>query len=380
MVLAYTMNYSGESGYKWMDHMNYTEEIDDQEYPYCGEMKKFQENFTLFHGYFSIIVCIFGIVTNILNIIVLTRKDMVTPTNAILTGLAVADMLVMVDYLPFSLLQYILVNQPKHVKFSYHWAVFILFHAHFTVVCHTISIALTVCLAVWRYIAVSLPAQNRTLCSMPRAYIAIASSYLFPVVFCVPAYLVFTIREEMELGPDNKEVVGMLYFVDQSDIGRAHNGLLQKINFWTYSVMVKLIPCIALTMLSLSLIHALYQANQRKLNLLNRPADSAQDRSCDRTNRMLLAVLLLFLLTEFPQGILALLSGILGDKFFEDCYQSFAEVMDILALINSAINFILYCTMSRQFRATFSQLFKPRILNKWIAIPQDPHTVATTCV
>ncbi len=67
----------------------------------------------------------------------------------------------------------------------------------------------------------------------------------------------------------------------------------------------------------------------------------------DRTTRMLLAVLFLFLLTEFPQGILALLSGILGDAFFSECYGHLAELMDILALINSAINFILYCLMSR---------------------------------
>ena len=32
--------------------------------------------------------------------------------------------------------------------------------------------------------------------------------------------------------------------------------------------------------------------------------------------------------------------------------------MDILALVNSAINFILYCFMSRQFRQTFEKVFK----------------------
>lgn len=31
--------------------------------------------------------------------------------------------------------------------------------------------------------------------------------------------------------------------------------------------------------------------------------------------------------------------------------------MDMLALINSAVNFVLYCLMSAQFRKTFSQLF-----------------------
>lgn len=38
----------------------------------------------------------FGSVANVINIIVLTRKSMVSSTNAILTGLAITDLLVMV--------------------------------------------------------------------------------------------------------------------------------------------------------------------------------------------------------------------------------------------------------------------------------------------
>lgn len=83
------------------------------------------------------------------------------------------------------------------------------------------------------------------------------------------------------------------------------------------------------------------------------------DKRTDRTTKMLVAVLLLFLITEIPQGILGLLSGILGKAFFVQCYHLFGELMDILALLNGAINFILYCSMSRQFRTTFGHLFKP---------------------
>ena len=57
------------------------------------------------------------------------------------------------------------------------------------------------------------------------------------------------------------------------------------------------------------------------------------------------------------QGVLGLMSGILGRCFFRRCYQLFGEALDILALLNGAINFILYCAMSRQYRQTFRQLF-----------------------
>lgn len=44
--------------------------------------------------------------------------------------------------------------------------------------------------------------------------------------------------------------------------------------------------------------------------------------------------------------------------------------MDIMALCNSAINFILYCSMSRQFRTTFNILFRPKFLDRWLPLPQ----------
>lgn len=75
------------------------------------------------------------------------------------------------------------------------------------------------------------------------------------------------------------------------------------------------------------------------------------------TTKILLGILILFLITEFPAGMLILLSGMLGDWFFQDVYSPLGELIDILALFNSAINFILYCTMSEQFRSTFAKLF-----------------------
>merc|ERR1711936_271697 len=39
------------------------------------------------------------------------------------------------------------------------------------------------------------------------------------------------------------------------------------------------------------------------------------------------------------------------------CYVPVGEQMDVLALLNSSFNFILYCLMSSQFRNTLSSIF-----------------------
>lgn len=121
---------------------------------YCnGVARDLAISYKAYHGYVALVVCVFGTVANILNIVVLTRKDMVVaPINRILTGLASADMLVMVEYIPFATYVYLVL--PEHKMFPYGWAVFVLFHMHFANILHTISIALTLTLAVWRYIAI----------------------------------------------------------------------------------------------------------------------------------------------------------------------------------------------------------------------------------
>lgn len=93
---------------------------------------------------------------------------------------------------------------------------------------------------------------------------------------------------------------------------------------------------------------------------------------------LLVAVLILFLLTEFPQGILGLMSGIMEKCFFEVCYQVFGEMMDLLALINAAVDFVLYGLMSKQFRTTFKSLFFKRRLGS-IELTRVTR-LTTTCV
>lgn len=120
--------------------------------PFCGELLvSMHDVYTHYHGYASLLVCAFGSVANVLNIAVLTRREMVSPTNAILTGLAVADLLVMVEYVPFAYHMYLRpADYPRADRFSYNWSLFVLLHSDFSQAFHTISIWLTVTLAVWR--------------------------------------------------------------------------------------------------------------------------------------------------------------------------------------------------------------------------------------
>ncbi|XP_015433844.1 PREDICTED: sex peptide receptor-like [Dufourea novaeangliae] len=366
---------------------------------YVCDLSSFHSHYSQLHGWISLFVCVFGSIANILNILVLTRREMRSPTNIILTGLALADLLVMIDYIPYSFHLY-LYRRSRRDRFTYGWAVFVLFHSNFAQVCHTISICLTLILAVWRYVAVAK--KNREWCSYRRTVFAILITYAFCPVLCVPLYITTEVREHMEvldsngmsvINVQNESFIGervntTLYFVRFTETAKNHD-ILKKLNFWIYSVVIKLFPCVVLTVVILKLVQVLLQAKRRRRKLTNvyeqhfeRKKSSRRmdkDRQADRTKMMLLAVLVLFLVTELPQGILGLFSVLLGPSFFQTCYLMLGDVIDMLTLVNSAINFILYCTMSRQFRKTFNELFCktwkiPRNTGKQVLIENNGHT------
>ena len=86
-----------------------------------------------------------------------------------------------------------------------------------------------------------------------------------------------------------------------------------KINLWLYSVVMKLIPCLVLAVFTSLLIRAMYQAEAQSLALSStrrcsirplvkggRRNSTRRSRSTDRTTRLLIALLVLFLLSETP--------------------------------------------------------------------------------
>ncbi|WAR21799.1 DMSR1-like protein [Mya arenaria] len=107
---------------------------------------------------------------------------------------------------------------------------------------------------------------------------------------------------------------------------------------------------------------ALHRAHRNHVHLKSqgmRRDDMEKHNEHFRTTAMLLAVVILFLVTELPQGIMTLLM-IFMEELHNELYSPLGDILDIAALLNNAINFVLYCTMSQQFRDTFIQTFCSR--------------------
>ncbi len=111
-------------------------EVVDAAYDGCGMgLHKIRPSVHLVHGVLSLIICVAGCLANIVNIVVLSRRELRrNAINRILCSLAVADFLLMLEYIPFACHMYLFPGRSLESFYTYPWAVFVLFHAHFTLV------------------------------------------------------------------------------------------------------------------------------------------------------------------------------------------------------------------------------------------------------
>lgn len=151
--------------------------------------------------------------------------------------------------------------------------------------------------------------------------------------------------------------------MEDLQLATSHTKVIVLLNLWLYSLLAKLLPCVLMVVYGGLLLNTLRSKLRQKLRRMSTASTSTlsngrQGTDNSRTTRMLLVVIILFVVTELPQAVLIFLSITL-QGFFMNVYVPLGDLMDMLALINNGVNFVLYCSMSRDFRNTLMAILKP---------------------
>ena len=277
-----------------------------------------------------------------------------TPVNQILTWLAVSDILTMSSYIPFAFHFYCQYQFGSDIseRQSYGWMLFLVFHVNITSTTHTISIWMCVTLAIVRFLHIRKPTKANIfrIRRMHQTRVIIMVVYILSAVILTPNYLSNELQESK---------VGNVTFYQLQDLklGKKDTEATVLINVWLYAVTAKLVPCVLMCIFGSLLIYNIHvKIRQRRKVLQISGNNSVRLSEHSRTTKMLLTVIILFIITEFPQGILIVCSACV-ENFFDTVYQPLGDVMDITALVNNSINFLLYCSMSTKFRQTFVKIY-----------------------
>uniref|UniRef100_A0A0K0EJJ5 G_PROTEIN_RECEP_F1_2 domain-containing protein n=1 Tax=Strongyloides stercoralis TaxID=6248 RepID=A0A0K0EJJ5_STRER len=386
------------------------------------------------HAYLSIFICVIGAACNFCNIVVLTRRSMRTPVNMVLTAMAFCDTVVLFSNLIFTYHYTFDAFDSCHPRdWSYGWAIFLVSHAHLSLVGHSSSVWLSVMLALIRYITLrSRGKLSGTQVTIKHSYIAIGAVIIFVTTMNIPNFLTYKIIEQPLSASctikDERFQNASAYLTGISELAVSNSCMVFRITFWMSGIIFKVIPCLILTLLVWLLTRILNEVQKNRLKLfkgsskysppssesltkhdnnlfispnfpsklstsshneyplmerekslstspmpkmsnVKKLSKSGKNGKTDRTTRMLLTIVCVFLITEIPQGVMAVLTGIFSDEFRIHIYNSFGDFLDLMALCNACTTFIIYCTMSGQFRTEFQKVFMPEKLNNACKLP-----------
>ncbi|KAH7716983.1 Protein DMSR-5 [Aphelenchoides avenae] len=319
-------------------------------------------SYAVIHQYLSFTLCITGVLMNSIHVIVLTRRKMRrNAVNRLLSAIAICDISTMLSYLLFI----VRFGSPDKLSnppagYGYEWTLFLLVHVVMSIALHSITLYVTVAAAYIRYSSISsLNSKWRDRDVSRNVFLVIT---FFIVVLCVPTFLLHSIVE-VPMPPGTNQ---SLYTITLSGYDSMNTCSLFKFNLWLTGIVFKVIPCVLLLVFTVALLRTLALNKKHRVLLLplirlSRPPPLQMG---DRTTKILIILLSVFVCTELPQGVLAILNGLFPNDIHLFIYVNFGEVLDLLSLINCNTCFIVYALVSSRYRATLKQLWQKLLLGQ----------------
>lgn len=289
-------------------------------------------------------VCAFGFVGNILNVVIFTKKknnkvldEVEYCTTICLVALAVSDMMFCLCAFPNAFL-------PERQEF--HRREFMLYYKMYSIAIISVfimsSTMLTLLTAFMRYLAICHPFMSRKFISTKATVLAIVVLSIVSCVFNLPALWRYKTRPCSD----------SLLKVEYGDLFRDMNFVYAYKLLW--AVFGNFIPLAILLYCNIRLIKGLHQSSQ--LRLLHSRDDTSCLSAHRRINITLVTIIVLFFILVAPSEITKFIFLIIKEQ--KQDYYTFtlvSLVTNALQTLNFSVNFILYYVIIAPFRRTFHE-------------------------
>lgn len=290
-------------------------------------------------------ICLLGIVGNILNLVVLTRRNMRGTAYIYMRGYSAAALLAIVFALPFA--WRILVHHESG-NWDSHAVAF--YHTHMELFlgngCLGVGVMMLLALTLERYVSVCHPGHARPILGPPRRAVFLIPTATFllylPSVFRnrIVVCRMYASAAPLYRKQEIPEVAGHPAFA-------AYTVLLE--------MMFKVIPTVLLAALNLRILLVYRKSCERRRRMtLSRTASGDEDPRKFAEERRLVLLLgstsILFLVCVSPMVILNV--TISDDNLTAYPYQVFRALANLLEVTNYSITFYIYCLFSEDFRNT----------------------------
>ncbi|UJR13329.1 hypothetical protein I4U23_000347 [Adineta vaga] len=293
---------------------------------------------TIFGFYLIPIICIPGLIGNILCIIVFITNTMQRLlTTQFLLYLAISDTIKLSNDLLYS---FVIIIQIFNQQFGKKLFLILYRYCHYINTVSTLSTAwFTLIVAIERYILCSTNSHRR-ICIQKNSRTICNLILFFSLLIALPVSFRYEIIPISFLDLTNQSTLSSSIRLSKFGSSRS---------FRLYSNLVDLIRAIFPSFL-------LFYLNTRIVYLLSR-MKSSTGSAFPRLTLSLIIIIGFFICCSFPD---ALLSLILNMGYIDETYRrrTIREITDFLVTLNSATNFGIYFSISYTFRRSMFRLFK----------------------
>ena len=285
-------------------------------------------------------IWLFGFVGNTLSFVVMQREKRHRVANYMLQCLAVADNLYLLTTgVATPVLMLYLPDTVSHPVYN----VAALALLPLGKVSHMWSIWMTVLIAWNGFIVICKPLHAPRFCTIRRVYIQVSVMVVLCTLYCIPTILERKLDTVSDNSTNTSDTISVPWFLRFQWYRDVYDGLM-------YLIFVLLLPLFILAILNAILIVRLWKARKQRANICtSRPPAEHNEHEGSITLAMLL-IMLIFTICQTPPMVLR---GIVYVNIYDYSYCDFLitiSISNFAVLINSSVNFIVYCAVRKQFR------------------------------
>ncbi|KAH9490768.1 hypothetical protein Btru_046949 [Bulinus truncatus] len=296
------------------------------------------------------VLCVFGIVGNVINVIVLSRQGL-KDSNVVLFSLSVIDLLGSV-FRQGRRLKCIVatLDTPASVTVDTIGSVFFILPDNW---CLASSIFHITAIAVERCLAVCAPFSVAAVFTPRRVKIMLVSLYAYTVVILSPLF--YRLTYAWETDPlTNATVARVVYTRFYSD----HVEVVNLFSTIFYNNICTTAPLLTILICSAIIVVKLLQARPQRLSKLSSQRSDSLRLKDRKVAKMLLTVCVATVISCLPTSLLAMyLVYSQATLFTGNLFYVIRSLQDVLYQVTASVNFIIYVSLSSKFNRIYKTMF-----------------------
>uniref|UniRef100_A0AC35UCS7 G_PROTEIN_RECEP_F1_2 domain-containing protein n=1 Tax=Rhabditophanes sp. KR3021 TaxID=114890 RepID=A0AC35UCS7_9BILA len=326
----------------------------------------------------GMLITAFGVFGNVMTVLILSRPTMLSASNTFLTMLAIFDTSLLITAFSIYGMEYI-IEYFEILDLYIAWLTYLRFAFVLSHISQTGSVFTTLTVTIERFCAVCYPKTHRKYFSSKTSIIFIIGVVTFSVLFNVTKFFEVQIEKNVECSNGDDILTWQTYHLMPSVLAR--NPFYSKFySLWLTNCVMVFVPFLTLSILNSMMAYKIRKQLMEKINEHKAMVESELREKSREANIVLVIIVFIFLICNLWGFVLTAAEQFMEENYLKREHVVFytfsREAVNLLAIINSSVNFVIYLIFGREFRKEFLSIYNSHCLHFNYLMPRRYSTPA----